>query len=623
MKILTIVCGLLCAGVAHAQDSLKTTYLQEVVTTGTKFEVPVEKSGKTIYKLTDEDLRRNAGKSAADILNDVPGIQTDGNFGAPGTNVSYFVRGARSKQTLILIDGVPLNDPSSVNAEFDLRYLPVSQVESIEVLKGGLSTLYGTGAAAGVINIRLKNPGTKPLSGTLDVSAASYGTYAQNVRVGGSKSDWSYMVMANNVQSEGFSSALDTDPNSTFDKDGFSRQNVLVKTGYRFNPAFTINVFGAYEKFKADYDDYEFTDAPNVQRFEQHRVGLNPIWIYNKGELEARVVYNANERAFESSFPAEYEAGNLQAEVIQRHRFSNSIQGLFGLNYQHMDFDEKGAVLGDTARMTMFDPYVSLLADLPSGLSLHAGIRLNTHSIYGSKVLYNINPSFLFNQQGSWAYKVIASLSSSYITPSVYQLYSIYGNKDLLPEEALNVEAGLSVYGGERWNFNVVWFRRNESQPVDFVSQFDNEGNYLGGKYENLTTERTVNGIEISARFKTSDLFSASVNYTHNDTDKPESFYRIPKDKWGAELSVRPLKEASLAVKYTYTGDRVIFDFSSFSEVLLANYQLVDVFASYGFMEKRLTVYGAVNNAFDAQFIGVLGYTTRGRNYGLGLRYNF
>jgi len=140
MKIILTVIGLTCCYHIRAQDSLKTTILQEVVTTGTKFEVPVEKSGKSIYKLTTEQLNQNAGKTIADLLNEVPGVQIDGNFGTPGTNTSYYVRGGRNKNTLILIDGVPLNDPSAINAEYDLRYITVSQVESIEVLKGGLST---------------------------------------------------------------------------------------------------------------------------------------------------------------------------------------------------------------------------------------------------------------------------------------------------------------------------------------------------------------------------------------------------------------------------------------------------------------------------------------------------
>src|SRR5574339_1273066 len=170
-KITATLLGLTWCMVVHAQDSLKTTLLQEVVTTGTKFDVPVEKSGKTIFKLSARQLSANAGKTLADLLNEVPGIQTDGNFGSPGTNISYFVRGGRNRNTLILIDGVPLNDPSAINAEYDLRYIPVSQIESIEVLKGGLSTLYGTGAAAGVIDIKLKNPDSTPFKGSIDLSA--------------------------------------------------------------------------------------------------------------------------------------------------------------------------------------------------------------------------------------------------------------------------------------------------------------------------------------------------------------------------------------------------------------------------------------------------------------------
>lgn len=622
-KTFTFVLASLCAGVSYAQDSLTTTYLNEVVTTGTRFDVPVEKSGKTIYKITTEELERNAGKSLGDLLNEVPGVQMDGNFGTPGTNVSYFIRGARNRQTLILIDGVPLNDPSSVNSEYDLRYLPVSQIESVEVLKGGLSTLYGTGAAAGVINIKLKEPADKPLSGSLRADVGSYNTYQQDVTLGGTSAGWSYMITGSNNTADGFSAAMDNDPNLTFDDDGFSRQNVLAKVGHHFSPAFDVDLSAAYERFRADYDDYEFADAPNVQRFRQYRFGIHPKWTYGKGHVEGRLVFNANERTFESSFPAAYEGRNIQAEIVQRHRFSSTLQGLFGVNLQHLAFDEEGVVLGDTARMNMVDPYVSLLAELPSGLSIHAGARLNTHSVYGSKFVYNINPSYFFTVSEGLSFKVLASLSTSYITPSVYQLYSLFGNKNLNPEEAEGIEAGFTVYGGSRWELNFAWFRRNESHPIDFVSQFDSEGNYLGGKYENLTDERVVDGVELGLRYRAAKKFSGYVTYSHIDTDKPESFYRIPKDKWTAGVTLSPFPHGTVDIKYNHTGDRTIFDFNTFSEVTLDAYQLVDVYLSYGFAKDRLTWYGAVNNVFDESFIAVPGYTTRGRNYCTGLRYRF
>lgn len=615
--------GLMHCGILCAQDSLKTTFLQEVVTTGTKFEVPVEKSGKTIFKLTSKELDQNAGKSLADLLNEVPGVQMDGNFGTPGTNVSYYLRGGRNKNTLILIDGVPLNDPSAINAEYDLRYIPVSQIESIEVLKGGLSTLYGTGAAAGVIDIRLKNSEGEGFKGSVDLNAASYNTFSQNLQVSGTRGRLSYLVMGNNANSEGFSSAEDVDPNTEYDKDGFDRQNALARLGYQVNTKFKLNVFSAYEKFDADYDAYEFTDAPDKQEYDQFRIGVNPVINYNKGEVEGKVVYNVNDRVFKSSFPSEYQGRNLQAEITQRHFFSNSLQGLFGLNYQRMAFDQQDAVSMDSAYINMIDPYGSILIDLPSGLNVHAGVRLNNHSVYGSKFVYNINPSFLFNKDGVWKYKLLASISTSYITPSLYQLYSIYGNTELSPEEALNYEAGVSVYGGEKFVFNIVWFKRDETNPIDFVSIFDDDGNYVGGRYINLTAEREVNGVEISTTYTVNDNVQLSVNYAFNDTDKPESFYRIPKNKFGAVLTLQPLKYGTLSIKYNNTGERTTFDFNSFSEVTLDSYQLVDVFASYKLLKSKLTVYGSLNNLFDEDFVAVLGYTTRGRNFGAGVRLDF
>lgn len=599
------------------QDSLKTVVLNEVVTVGTRFELPVEKSGKTIYKLTAEDLEKNAGKSLADVLNEVPGIQVDGNFGAPGTNVSYFVRGARNKSTLILIDGVPLNDPSAINAEYDLRYIPLSQIESVEVLKGGLSTLYGTGAAAAVINIHLKTAAHDPFKVSADLNVASYNTFSQALQVSGTQDKFSYMVMGNNISSTGFSAAKKESAGTNFDNDGFERRNVLAKVGYKVSKRATIGFSTAYEKFKADYDAFEFTDAANAQDYHQFRFGLNSGLTYGKGEIESKVVYNVNNRTFEGSFPSEYQGRNLQAEVTQRHFFSNTIQGLFGVNYQYMAFDQKEAISLDSAHINMVDPYASLLVDLPVGLSLHAGVRLNTHSLYGSKLVYNVNPSFLLNKDGNLNYKILASISTSYITPSLYQLYSFYGNKNLSPEEALNYEIGMALYNKKKFTFNFTWFRREETNPIDFVSL----------RYENLVSERTVYGVEASVNYTINSWVTTALNYAHNDTDVPASFYRIPKDKAGATVTLQPLPEALVSITYTFTGDRTTSYYNSntnmVEKILLDQYQLIDLFASYKFLKNKFTVYGAINNILDEQFIAIYGYTTRGRNFSLGMRVDF
>jgi len=141
--------------------------LEEVVISDSKFALPKEKSGKVIVKITAEDLAKKSGQSLATVLSTVAGVEVNGNQSNAGKNLSYYIRGARSRQTLILIDGIPVSDASGINLEYDLRLIPVEQVESIEIMKGASSTLYGSGAAAGVINITLKKSAKKAIAGNV------------------------------------------------------------------------------------------------------------------------------------------------------------------------------------------------------------------------------------------------------------------------------------------------------------------------------------------------------------------------------------------------------------------------------------------------------------------------
>ncbi len=618
LTLLLILSGTICL----AQDSLKTTTLQEIVVTGTRFDIPVEKSGKTIYKIDRKTIQQNAGKGLADLLNEVPGIQTDGNFSAPGTNQSYYIRGGRNRQALILIDGVPLNDPSAISAEYDLRYIPLAQIESIEVLKGGLSTLYGTSAMSGVINITLRDSGRKAMSGEVSIEGGSYRTHSENITLSGRPSNFSWLVSANNLRSRGFSSALDNDPLVEFDNDGINRQNILAKVGYDFTDKLTLTVHSAYESFEAGYDDYEFTDAPNLQNFSQWRVGFEPNWKYAKGSILGKLFINSSERIFESSFPEHDLGRNVQGEIVHRHTFSERIQTLTGLSYQRMSMEQKGQIGEDSARFSMVDPYASVFVDLPVRFNLHAGMRLNTHDHYGNHFIYNVNPSFTIRKEAKWHYKILASVSTSYITPSLYQMYSFAGNRHLQPEESTNFEFGLSAYHS-KFVTNVAWFQRRETNPIDFISLFDDEGNFLGGHYRNVVNERDVYGLEVDFRYLISDQLTVSGNISWMDTNQPENFYKIPRLKYGAAADVRLLSQGTVSLKYNFTGERTTFDFFTFSEVNLDQYHVVDLFASWRFFDGRFTLYGAINNVFDNDFVALYGYTTRGRNFSVGGRYGF
>ena len=150
---------------AQEQDSTKTKTIEEVVVSDTKFAQSKEKSGKIIEKITAKDLESKKGQSLANVLSQVAGVEVNGNQSGTGKNIEYYIRGGRSRQVLIMIDGVPMTDASGITLQYDLRLLPVDQIESIEILKGASSTLYGSGAATGVINITLKKSAKKDIAG--------------------------------------------------------------------------------------------------------------------------------------------------------------------------------------------------------------------------------------------------------------------------------------------------------------------------------------------------------------------------------------------------------------------------------------------------------------------------
>jgi len=155
--VLGVCCTLISTfGFSQQDEETKVEQLKEVVVTNSRFEIKRENSGKVITKITQKELQHLQGKSIAEIINTKVGIEINGTKSNAGQNLSYIVRGGRNRQVLILIDGIQVTDASQISNDYDLRLLNADQVESIEILKGASSTLYGSGAATAVINIKLK-----------------------------------------------------------------------------------------------------------------------------------------------------------------------------------------------------------------------------------------------------------------------------------------------------------------------------------------------------------------------------------------------------------------------------------------------------------------------------------
>ena len=165
-KNLLLVSAVICTASLHGQNSdlenIET--LDEVVIIDSKFELPRENSGKVVAKISSEELEKSQGQTLPEVINRISGIEIGGTRGNEGQNLGYYVRGGRNRQVVILVDGIQVNDPSSIANDFDLRLLPLSQIASVEIRKGASSTLYVSGAGAAVISIKTKEPSSEKLA---------------------------------------------------------------------------------------------------------------------------------------------------------------------------------------------------------------------------------------------------------------------------------------------------------------------------------------------------------------------------------------------------------------------------------------------------------------------------
>jgi vitamin B12 transporter len=454
---------------AQQKDSITSpTSLDEVVISDSKFALSKEKSGKVITKITSEDLKKREGQSIAAVLNSVVGVEINGSQSVTGKNLGYYIRGGKNNQVLILIDGIPVTDASGISFEYDLRLLPANQVESIEIMKGAASTLYGTGAVTGVINITLKKSGEKTIQGNAYFNAGTNNTTTdkktnledsnQGFSVNGNVKKVNYFASLNSTETNGMSQIAPPNESIKYEYDRFSRINYLAKLGYKASEKMTLDFFGNFDKINNDYDggfDNTGTNdvSQNNSKTKQFRFGFMPKYKYTNGQFILNSSFNKITRSYDEldSYSgtvglSQYESRSVNVDGYNKYEFSKSLFLVTGAQYQFFDMNSVtpyGNIAKESTKFNMIDPYVNGVFTSDFGLNINAGARLNIHSEYGNQLVYNLNPSYDFK---AFPLKVLASYSTDFVTQSLYQLYSEYGNKKLKPETALTFEGGFQYF---------------------------------------------------------------------------------------------------------------------------------------------------------------------------------
>ena len=620
----------------------KMEQLEEIVISATKFELKKENTGKVIYKISQKDIQRNAGKSVIELLNNVLGIEIRGVNSNPGEPRSTYIRGGRSRQALVLIDGIPLSDPTGIEQSYDLRLLSLNQIESIEVLKGASSTLYGSGAGTGVINIILKKASENSVSGVYEVSLGSNATSKnstsslndknQNISINGTLDKLKYNAFFNITGNSGFSSAKST-LTIPFEEDTYSSNNGFLKLGYEFNTQLRMDAFLNYDEFDYTFDAGAYNDSDvNLGNQEQFRIGIRPRLKYKKGEVFLNASINSLDRSFESfnSFSGGtnvfiYKGTSVNLDFVNKYEFTKNFQLITGINYQKHEnesISDFGNIDPDLANFNVVDPYVSAVYITDFGLSINAGSRLNIHSNYGNNFVYDTNLAFGIVKNETITLKLISSYSTAFIAPSLYQLFSDYGATNLAPETNRTFEFGFDSKLGKQWALSAVYYNRLEENKVIF----QNLPTPPYGMYANALETIDVSGIEADVTFTISEELITTVGYAF--VDKTSDIDYIPKNKLTASFVVNPIKNLAISTMFKNVGKRSLFDaFGSFGEagkdVILPSYSLLDMNVNYKVLEGKVLFFGSITNLLNEEYEETIGFNTRGRNFKMGIRIQF
>ncbi|MBV6658450.1 MAG: TonB-dependent receptor [Devosiaceae bacterium] len=568
---------------------------------------PIARAGSAVSVVTREQIEQAGYLSVSDALRAVPGVSFN-TSGGYGSETSIRLRGAESHHTVVLIDGVPVSDPTDTRAEFDFRTLPTSAIERIEVLRGPQSALYGSDAIGGVINI-ITRRADQGLSGEATVEGGSYGTHRETATVGYGGALASFLGSVSHVSTEGFS-RTQVDP----EKDGVRQWSGFAQMGVQLSEYVRVDGQLQASDTTTDYDRTPTRTTGTQDRVRDMR-SVNGHLRARVETFEERWVHTLTvsggrtENVDDSGSITNYSGLQQGAEYVSTMNFGAAGTLLVGMGIEQHEAEQTGGFFGPyDAQETYWSAFAMHQFSIGPRLHLSAAIRLDDFDGAGEFVTGRGTAVFeIFETETRFH----ASVGTGAKAPTLYQRFGPIGaNPDLLVEESFGADLGIT---------QVLFDGRATVDVTGFYNRFDNLIDYQGG-FINVDEAETY-GVEVSATARViPGQLDASASYTYliaKDLTTGNRLRRRPEHEGQLTLTYLGIDRLSLsATAFVVGGDR----FNDFDNlVALDPYVRVDASASYQ-VHEHLEVFGRIENLFDADYEEIDGYNTPGLSAYAGIR---
>ena len=611
--------------------------LDEVVVVANRAPEPLSKVGNSVTVLDQQAIQDSQKVDMSSLLATTPGI-TFSRTGGPGNSTSVFIRGANSDHTIVLIDGVVMNDPSLTGGNFDFGNLMVGDVSRIEILRGAQSTLYGSQAIGGVINIVTAEP-HPGFGADVQAEGGSLGTGLVKAGIGDKADNWSFRLGATYYATDSVPT-LDTRYGGA-GADPFHDTVVSGRATYDFTPDVQLDERAYWTQSRVFYDGYspitfllanypQYEDVRELSNYTGVNFNFFDDRLKNRVAYEYTTTQHADYNSAEDPITQSdsYRGDNSRVEYQGTWAVADGYQAVFGVQQEKswIDTTPYAPAHADTGQV---GEYVQLQGEVISGLTLTAGERHDHYDAFGQH--YTGQFAAAWSLPSSTILR--ASWSQGYKAPSLYQLYSPYGNSALKPETSTGGDAGVEQHlWSDRVTLSATYFLTHFNNLIEFE---DCPGSPLcatlgldGGYYANFDRAK-ASGVELQASATVTPELVVAANYSHIKTDDETPGSATE----GQQLFQRPEDAANLSVTYSwphsikttvaarYGGPSLDQNFNVYptATVRLGGYTLLDLRVSYDVTDK-LELYARVDNATNKWYETVYQYGTWGRTAFFGLR---
>lgn len=620
----------LAAAPAHAQtrspDLDTSGNADEIVVTASRSARPLAQVGESVSILTTPEIERLQSNTVTDLLRTLPGVSIARNGGV-GSNTSVFIRGAESNQTVALIDGVKLNDPSTPGGGFNFGNLLTGNIARIELVRGSQSVIWGSQAIGGVVNLITRAP-TEELALNARAEAGWRDTYQAVANVSGRAGPVAASVGGGWFRSDGISNFA-----GGRERDGYENVGLNGKLLVDLADNIAIDLRGYYSDGDVGIDGFPaplFAFADTAERSKTRELvgyaGLNAAFLDGRFRNRFAVTYTDTDRrnvdpASATRITFDGAGRNERIEYQGIFTASPALEAVFGAERETSRFRTSsfgGPV--ERARARLDSVYLQLSGAPIEGLRLTGGVRHDDHQTFGGATTLAANAAWSLN---GGATVIRASYGEGFRAPSLYQLFSNFGNRSLDPERSRSYDVGATqrLLGGAV-ELSATLFRRDVRNQIDFISCFQDTRPICAGRpfgtYDNIRRTRAT-GVEATLGLNPTEALSARVSYTYLDAENRDTglaLARRPKSTLSALVDYRWPFGLSTGATLTMIGDS--FDNPTNSRSL-DGYALVDLRASLP-LGRNIELYGRVENLFDESYQTVFRYGTPGRAAYAGVR---